>query len=104
MKLYEIAFAPRPPQPQESDITDVAVEQDPADADTDGEVDKTDVLTCDVPLFIRLLEWAKESAEDDVALHMMVARAIQLKKPLSMDDYSQLVGDDEDTNVDDDNV
>lgn len=55
-----------------------------------------DSVTLDVPLFIRLLEYAREDAKDDMSLHSMTERLVALSKSsttLSMNDYSHIVGD-----------
>lgn len=58
------------------------------------EEDIVDTVTLDVPLFIRLLEFAKEDAADDMALHDVAEKTIALNKQkgiLSMEDYDTLV-------------
>jgi hypothetical protein len=58
------------------------------------EEDVIDTVTLDVPLFIRTLEYAKEDAADDMALHDMAEKAIALNKQkgiLSMEDYDALI-------------
>jgi hypothetical protein len=58
-----------------------------------------DTITVDVPLFIRLLEYAREDAQTDMDLHNMSENAIGLAlsgKTLTMDDYSMIVGSPED--------
>lgn len=52
-----------------------------------------DRITCDVPTFIRLLEFAREDANNDVNLHDLAENAIALSKDgiLTMDDYESLV-------------
>jgi len=54
-----------------------------------------DRITLDIPLFIRLLEYAKEDAQTDMDLHDVAERAIKLGSvegvALSMDDYNALV-------------
>jgi hypothetical protein len=55
--------------------------------------DVIDTVTLDVPLFIRMLEYAKEDAADDMALHDLAEKAIALNKEkgiLSMEDYDVL--------------
>lgn len=55
----------------------------------------TDKVTMDIPLFIRMLEYAKEDAQSDMDLHDLTERAIQLMKEheyLCMDNYDTLVG------------
>ena len=59
------------------------------------EEDPTDIIAMDVPLFIRMLEWAREDAETDMDLHDAAERAIEavkLRGLLSMEDYIDLVG------------
>ena len=56
--------------------------------------DIPDIIAVDVPLFIRLLEFAREDAGDDMDLHEVAERAIEAVKSrgvLSMDDYDTLV-------------
>ena len=58
-----------------------------------------DIITVDVPLFIRLLEYAREDAQTDIDLHNVSENAISLAllgKTLTMDDYSSIVGSQED--------
>jgi hypothetical protein len=58
----------------------------------------TDKLTIDVPLFIRLLEYAKEDAKTDVDLHKATENALALSetgKTLTMADYNDIVKQDE---------
>jgi len=52
------------------------------------------VLRVDVPLMIRLLEYAKEDAVSDIELHEMVERMMELceyGEVLEMDDYDAIV-------------
>lgn len=44
-------------------------------------------VTLSVPLIIRCLEWAREEAKDDVALHKMVELMIDKNKTMDTDDY-----------------
>jgi hypothetical protein len=58
-----------------------------------------DIITVDVPLFIRLLEYAREDAQTDMDLHSVAENAISLAlsgKTLTMDDYVSIVGTPED--------
>ncbi len=53
-----------------------------------------DQVIFDVPLFIRLLEYAKEDAKTDMDLHEVSEKAIKLCKSrgcLTMKDYAELV-------------
>jgi len=59
-----------------------------------------DKITLDVPLFIRLLEYAREDAKTDMDLHNVAEKAIELSSTgdtLTMTDYDKIVnmmGDD----------
>jgi hypothetical protein len=58
------------------------------------EGDIIDIVTLDVPLFIRMLEYAKEDAADDMDLHDVATKTIALSKQkgiLSMEDYDDLI-------------
>ena len=64
------------------------------EAETNVSNDIPDIIAVDVPLFIRLLEFAREDAGDDMDLHEVAERAIEAVKArgvLSMDDYDVLV-------------
>jgi len=55
-----------------------------------------DVVKIDIPLLIRLLEYAREDAKTDMDLHNVTEMLINLSKEgatLSMDQYDQIVGD-----------
>ena len=59
-----------------------------------------DVLKLNVPLMIRLLEWAREDAFTDVELHRITERLIDLSEEgatLTMSDYPEIVRQDEKT-------
>jgi hypothetical protein len=56
-------------------------------------MDKEDTIIMDVPLFIRLLEYAREEAKTDMDLHNMAEKAIKLSlkgNVLTMKNYTQL--------------
>ena len=76
--------------------------------------DAVDTITMDVPLFIRMLEFAKEDAKTDMDLHKATEIALKISKKegkLSMDNYYKIVSecgqeegkeeDDKDDNKDD---
>ena len=46
--------------------------------------DKIDVITMDVPLFIRMLEYAKEEAKTDMELHTTTENILKLLKTNSV--------------------
>ena len=79
-------------------ISDDFINMDPNMLGEAKEEDKIDIVTMDVPLFIRALEYAKEDAQEDMDLHDFAERAISATKQqgiLQMDDYDMLVGDKE---------
>ena len=54
-----------------------------------------DTIKLDVPLFIRLLEYAREDAQTDMDLHNIAETIISLSetgKTLTMSDYDMIVG------------
>ena len=53
----------------------------------------TDTISLDVPLFIRMLEYAREDAKTDMDLHNVTGNALKLSttgKTLTMTDYNQI--------------
>ena len=57
-------------------------------------MDKEDTIIMDVPLFIRLLEYAREEAKTDMDLHNVADKAIKLSldgSVLTMKNYDQLI-------------
>jgi membrane protein required for beta-lactamase induction len=63
-----------------------------------------DKVTLDIPLFIRLLEYAREDAKTDMDLHNVAEKAIaasETGKTLTMAEYDSLVaGNSEDQQMD----
>jgi hypothetical protein len=54
-----------------------------------------DIIKVDVPLFIRLLEYAREDAQNDMDLHDVAENIIKMSEAgriLSMSDYDMIVG------------
>jgi len=54
----------------------------------------TDKITVDVPLFIRLLEYAREDAKTDMDLHKVTENILSLSEEgstLTMDQYDEIV-------------
>ena len=69
------------------------------------EEDPIDIIAMDVPLFIRVLEYAREDAQADMDLHDLAEKAIAATKQqglLQMDDYDMLVGEKE--SIDEENL
>ncbi len=68
-----------------------------ADIDTglDEGFNPPDVVSLDVPLFIRMLEYAREDAQTDMDLHDVAEKMIALSitgRTLNMSDYEMIVG------------
>lgn len=60
--------------------------------------DGVDTVTMDVPLMIRMLEYAREDAQTDMDLHNVAERMIELSqedRPLTMHDYDTICGTDQ---------
>ena len=67
----------------------------------EAEEDKVDTITMDIPLFLRMLEYSREDASQDMDLHDVTEKANKLGKErgiLSMDDYAEIVGAAEEIN------
>ena len=58
-------------------------------------VAEANVVTLDVPLLIRVMEYSKEDAKTDMDLHVAATKMIELSDggtTLTMDDYDEIVG------------
>lgn len=59
------------------------------------QTDQPDVVSFDIPTFIRILEWAHEEVQDDVELHK-IANAFIIASfehsPLTMREYEAIIG------------
>lgn len=66
---------------------------------TKEEVDKKDTVTVDIPLLIRLLELAREDVKNDMDLHRIVEKLIDIRNNgvLTMDDYNTIANIEEAT-------
>ena len=66
----------------------------------ENQINPKDTIKLDVPLFIRLLEYAREDAKTDMDLHNVAEKIIELSASgatLTMTDYDKIVnmmGDD----------
>lgn len=55
---------------------------------------RIDVITVDVPLFIRLLEFAREDSTDDMQLHEVASKLVELCQDgdiMTMEQYDEIV-------------
>jgi len=56
---------------------------------------EANVVSLDVPLLIRVMEYSKEDAKTDMDLHVAATKMIELSgegRTLTMDDYDEIVG------------
>jgi len=70
------------------------VEDDTMVDDLMEEKNPIDIVSLDVPLFIRMLEFAREDASTDMDLHDLAQKAIKMSsegEPLTMMHYDELV-------------
>lgn len=54
-------------------------------------IDSSDTVSVDIPLLIRLMEYAREDAKTDMDLHVVAENAISLNKTLTMKEYKKLI-------------
>jgi hypothetical protein len=69
-------------------------EDDTMPDDLMEEENPVDIISVDVPLFIRMLEFAREDASTDMDLHDLAQKAIKMSsegEPLTMMHYDELV-------------
>jgi hypothetical protein len=86
---YELAF-----DHYMGNINEVEGEEEMGEEEM-GNENPIDAITMDVPLFIRMLEFAREDASTDMDLHDLAEKAIAMSaegEVLSMDNYEDLVG------------
>jgi hypothetical protein len=79
----------------EDRLAKVKKQLDDYDMNEAKEEDKVDTITMDIPLFLRMLEYSREDASQDMDLHDVTEKAISLGKErgiLQMDDYDEIVG------------
>lgn len=64
------------------------------ETELDEAVDKKDVVSLNIPLMIRMLEYAREDAKTDLALHKVVEKLIAIRNRgvLTMKDYKFVTG------------
>jgi hypothetical protein len=96
-ELFDLEKSNNLPEPNDHDELDLPSSSDqdnlPEPPEHDDE-NGTDTVTLDIPVLIRFLEWAKEEAKDDVAIHQVAAKLIKMQgKTISMQDYKNVIGD-----------
>jgi hypothetical protein len=69
-------------------------------------IDKMDVIMFDIPLLIRMLEYAREDAKTDMDLHKVVEKLIHIRKKgvLTMKDYNFVTRLKEDLDLDESHI
>jgi hypothetical protein len=69
-------------------------------------IDKMDVIMFDIPLLIRMLEYAREDAKTDMDLHKVVEKLIHIRKKgvLTMKDYTFVTRLREDLDLDENHI
>lgn len=69
-------------------------------------IDKMDVVMFDIPLLIRMLEYAREDAKTDMDLHKVVEKLIHIRKKgvLTMKDYNFVTRLKEDLDLDESHI
>lgn len=55
----------------------------------------TDIISMDVPLFTRILEFSREEVKDDADLHKLITKILDLKNKgtLTMQNYEEIMSD-----------
>lgn len=69
-------------------------EDDTMPDDLMEEENPIDIISVDVPLFIRMLEFAREDASTDIDLHDLAEKAVKMSakgEPMSMVHYDELI-------------
>jgi mannose/fructose-specific phosphotransferase system component IIA len=57
------------------------------------EDEQRDVISVTIPMLIKLLEWARETADSDVQIHELIEKLANRPGPLGTEVYDELVGD-----------
>jgi hypothetical protein len=76
-------------------VSDDFIKMNTPSIDEAKKEDAVDTITMDIPLFLRMLEYSREDASQDMDLHDVTEKANLLGKErgiLSMDDYEEIVG------------
>lgn len=56
-------------------------------------IEENQTITVTIPLFIRLLELAREDIKNDVEIHEVTERAQNISGVLTMENYSYIAGE-----------
>lgn len=94
---YELAYEHYLGNLNENEVEEGKEVVEPTLYEEEGMEDENpiDAISMDIPLFIRMLEFAREDASTDMDLHDVAEKAIAMSAEggvLSMDNYEDLVG------------
>lgn len=96
---------------QKGYLRDMGDNSSPFGENLNDQKNPIDCIKLDIPLFIRLLEYAREDSNSDIDLHNVAESAISLSvtgKTLSMEDYPniipQSISESEEDELDDDTI
>lgn len=71
-----------------ADLEEMGEETEEVEEPEEATEAEEDILKMDVPMFIRLIEWARETAENDVDLHVLADNLLKMgDKVLDINDY-----------------
>jgi hypothetical protein len=97
MRLSDISLEDKDGEDNATDLTSKYTDSEEM-SEEEGEEDKTnpvDVVKMDIPLFIRMLEFAREDAVDDEQLHAVTERITKMAAEgniITMAEYDKIVG------------
>ena len=104
VKEMDFEFGGAKPQPEVTDgpmpngddgmddYKDFKTDDSDVESEYDGPLEGEDSIECDVPFFIKMLEWAHEEAQSDEEIHTAVENMLALdKSPITMDDYESVI-------------
>lgn len=90
----EFAFDISPIGNDRPSVTFEPTDKQPAISDHQSTDNPPDKISLDVPLLIRLMEWAREDAEDDMQLHSVTEKLVAMSRTeqtLSMRNYDDII-------------
>ena len=97
MRLSDLSLEDKDGEDNATDLTSKYTDSEEM-SEEEGEEDKTnpvDVVKMDIPLFIRMLEFAREDAVDDEQLHAVTERITKMAAEgniITMAEYDKIVG------------
>jgi hypothetical protein len=91
--MAEQTMEPSPTTKRLKELKKSQRQQTPITRDMTEAVDKKDTITFDIPLLIRVLEFAREDLKSDINLHKMVERLLSIRGRgvLTMNEYGRII-------------